>query len=94
MKKQPPKKQSRRQIQRRFPPGEFVVSKETCQIMGTVIGWSAVRADLNPKTGQIRTAESWEVLILTKNNTMNRRGWWSMEGLMNLDEWEDWVTTP
>lgn len=95
MKKQPhTKSQSRRQVQRRFPPGEFLVSKESNSIIGTIVGWSAIRAEHNPRTGELRRAQDWEVLVLDKKNTLYRRGWWSMQDMMNFEEWEDWVTTP
>lgn len=93
MKKQPQTKpQSRRQVQRRFPPGAFVVSRETCSIIGTIVGWSAVRATYYPYNGT--KSQTWEVLILTNKNVLSRENWMSMEDKMSFEEWEDWYTSP
>jgi hypothetical protein len=91
---------SRRSVQRRFPPGSFVLSEDG--IVGTVVGWSPVAGNNDPRwmtyiaknVDYDANASSWEALLLTTDSVIVRRPWMSMISLMNLDEWEDWVTSP
>ncbi len=83
---------SRRQVQRRFSPGTFVID-EAGTIIGFVVGWSSVAPDVNPRTGYVRQVASWEALLLT-NDVMKRMRWENLSQKMNLDEWEEWITKP
>jgi len=77
--------QSRRQVQRRFAPGTFAVNGQGKLTL--VIGWSPVAADINPRTGYVRRAASWEALICA-NDRIERLGWEVFRDLWTLEEWE------
>lgn len=83
---------SRRQVQRRFPPGSFVLNE--AGIIGFVVGWAPVAPDVNPRTGYVRSVATWEALLLLSGNVLTRWKWEGLMEQMNLDEWEEWITRP
>lgn len=83
---------SRRDVQRRFPPGTFVAD-DAGTIVGTVIGWCRT-APVIDKRGKIVTAMAWEVIILDRSCCLQRYHWQRMVKRMSIDEWEDWATQP
>lgn len=80
------KTQSRRQVQRRFPPGTFFLYDKNK--LGMIVGWAPVAADINPKTGFVRSTATWEVLVLKDNSRIVRHRWEWVQDWLTLEEWE------
>lgn len=81
---------SRREVQRRFPPGSFLLDGEA-KIYGTVIGWAPVAAE---KMKTYTIPARWEVLVLRSDCTLTRLNWSILSEKMTDDEWLDWYTSP
>jgi hypothetical protein len=60
----------RREVQRRFPPGSWIVMSLFGQTppMGMVLGWAQTPEETNPRTGALRRAKGWEALVLVGGN--------------------------
>lgn len=90
-------KDSRRQVQRRFPPGAFGVDDRTC-LLFTVVGWVPSTSTVwvtgsgqpsRPGGAQARRAEkvaSHDALLL-KEGTLVNVNWEQMAAQWTLDEW-------
>lgn len=83
-----PALQSRRQVQRKFPPGTMFVHGHR-NLIGTIIGWAPVAANINPANGYVRSAASWEVLVLYGESRVERLRWESIREWLTLEEWEN-----
>lgn len=81
--------QSRRQIQRRFAPGTLFVYGSRGSRLGTIIGWAPVAANINPANGYVRSAASWEVLVLYGESRVERLSWMSLREWLTVEEWEN-----
>ena len=77
---------SRRQVQRRFPPGAFVINSLGNR-MAVVIGWAPVEAVINSKTGREVSPITWEALIL-HDQRLERIPWQKIRDDYNIDEWK------
>ena len=81
---------SRREVQRRFPPGAFGVCKQS-NLLFTVVGWSQVPAVIEPNSGpaairKLKEVSSWEVVVLL-NNRLIRKSWSAISTDWTLNEW-------
>lgn len=77
--------QTRRQVQRRFPPGAFVVFEGT-QRLATIVGWCQTPPTYK-KNGELRTAMGWEAVLIWDCRVINV-SWERMRDHWTLEEWE------
>jgi hypothetical protein len=84
-------KQSRRQVQRRFPPGSFIID-DSGRYLGFVLGWGPTASTLRPSIVEPGTvvgdARSWIVYFI-KDNRVSTLPWYNVRECYNLEEWED-----
>jgi hypothetical protein len=84
-----PEDQSRRQVQRRFPPGSFIIDSRGTR-MALVIGWGptpvVVRQNWSGTT-RIVSPRSWVVYIV-EDNRVRTLPWESARDSYTLEEWE------
>jgi hypothetical protein len=83
-------KQSRRQVQRRFPPGSFVVSENFNRMIGIIVGWVSVyRKRYSWNAGEEPSMiATWEALILTPDNRLEHWDWGRIGRQLTVDEYE------
>lgn len=80
-------KQSRRQVQRRFPPGTIVVSETNRMTM--VVGWAPTAPTFNKRTGAVISPQNWAVYIIGGDNRLQTVDWeWLERHYTSLEEWE------
>lgn len=87
--------QSRRQVQGRFPPGSLIIHTQHNEVY-TLIGWSPVQGTVDPHTGMVKRAGSWEAIIMC-DDRIKRLNWTVLAQIdiyKNVDEWEEWITRP
>jgi hypothetical protein len=84
-----PQLQSRRYVQRRFSPGTLFVYGKNGGRLGTIIGWAPVAANINPANGYVRSAASWEVLVLSGESRIERLSWATIREWLTVEEWEE-----
>lgn len=77
--------ESRREVQRRFPPGTMFVNSGGRRI-ATIVGWA-------PSRDGWRKVQSWSAIII-RDQRVTVEHWEHMREAMTLDEWEDYETTP
>lgn len=83
-----PGQQSRRQVQRRFPPGTLFLFGVH---VGTIIGWAPVaekRLKQQEDSGDYVIPSSWEALVLHADVRLNRVSWTQLRDAVTLEEWE------
>ena len=82
--------QSRRQVQRRFPPGALVVSEWNGKLIGMVIGWAPNRDGrwYDREGGRTSKVSTWEALVLTPNSRLEFFNWERIRAQLTLEEWE------
>lgn len=86
-----PEDQSRRQVQRRFPPGSFIIDSRGTR-MGFVVGWGPTPSTLRPSVynpdRMVGQARSWIAYII-EDNRIRTLPWESVRDSYNLEEWEE-----
>ena len=82
--------QSRRHVQRRFPPGSLVIDSRGTRL-ALVVGWGPTPVVQRRKwsTGELYVAEarSWIAYVIEDNRVLTLP-WESMRDSYNLEEWE------
>ena len=75
---------SRRQVQRRFPPGAFLYAGGALCV---VVGWVPVAPKALAFSGGRMSAATWEALLLI-NERMQTMRWENVRECWTLEEWE------
>lgn len=79
--------ESRRQVQRRFLPGTFIVSEDGR--MAIVIGWSPTAPAYSKRTGDMIQSQGWQVHIIKGDCRLTTVDWsWIRNHWVPLEEWE------
>jgi hypothetical protein len=85
-----PEDQSRRQVQRRFPPGTFIIDSRGTR-MALVIGWGPTQSTLRPSVinpdRMVGEARSW-IAYVVEDCRILTLPWTSVRDSYNLEEWE------
>jgi len=79
--------QSRRQVQRRFPPGSYAIG-ESRYALYLIIAWTQLPA-VKRLDGTIRNASSWEATVVVGNARIEHLRWESVRGCWTIEEWEE-----
>lgn len=80
-----PLRMSRRQVQRKFPPGSLVFNRHSP--LELVVGWYPV-----PRAKDYRgpfTAASWNVLLIRDDQRLVHQCWEYLLGAWTLEEYEE-----
>lgn len=75
---------SRRQTQRKYPPGTLVTSRDGRTLM-MVVGY-APTCPRETKFGKV--VQNWEVWLLSHRRELTTVMWYQMKDLYLIEEWE------